>query len=193
MSIDNASYPKLLIIRGLPGSGKTSLAASIQHTLGDQVVVLDPDSIDQSNPEYAAFSQKLNSQGIDPKIHLYRFSRAKAHQAIEDHKTVIWNQPFTNLEGLQKTIANLQQYATEHDTTLPVQLVELEIDPVIAKQRIDERKAQGGHGPSDDTFKTRFLDIYQSFKNEGYPTLIISGTGNVTDATTQVINALNVL
>lgn len=190
MTIDKAPHPSLVIIRGLPGSGKTYLAAALQKSVDEDIVVLDPDSIDQTDAEYTDFSKALTAEGVDLKFHLYRYSRAKAHQGIIDRKIIVWNQPFMDFEGLTKTTHNLEAFAEENDISLPVLIVEVEIDIPVAKARIEERKARGGHGPSDETFKSRFLNIYQSFTGKGYPTTTVSGQDNIEKSISHVLDAL---
>lgn len=191
MTIQTNHHPILVIIRGVPGSGKTYLTNELQKTIGtDGVAVLDPDSIDQDTAEYSDFSQSLSAEGIDLKFHLYRYSRAKAHQAIIDNKIIIWNQPFMDFDSLEKTIVNLQTYATDNNTTLPIVIVEVEVDAKTAKTRIDERKQQGGHGPSDNTLEARFFNRYESFGSKGYDTVTINGTDPVEQSVAVVTRLL---
>ena len=171
----NMQHPILILVRGLPGSGKSYLAAALQKTIGEEAcVMLDPDGIDYESREYKDHVTAQLAEGVDPALHAYRFSRAQAYQGIEDHKIVIWNQPFTNLEIFQKMVERLETHATENHTTLPMLVVEVEIDPEIAKQRVATRKAQGGHGPSDGRFG-RFVDEYYSFASEGYNVISVRG------------------
>ena len=183
-------HPTLILIRGVPGSGKTYFAAALQQAMGkDRVVLLDPDSTDYTSREYLDLSKSLTEQGVDAKFHPYRYVRGKAHAAIEAHKILVWNQPFTNLDGFNKTVINLQNHATEHGTHLPLLVVEVEIDPATAKQRVTERKAQGGHGPSDTTFE-RFMNDYRSFSGEGYNTVVIHGKDDTAKSVATVQKAL---
>jgi predicted ABC-type ATPase len=176
------NHPILVIIRGLPGSGKSYLTAALQKSIGDKkIVALDPDSIDQTRKEYSDFSKILTSEGVDTKFHLYRFSRSKAYDAIRSHKIIIWNQPFINFDGFKKTIDNLQAYAIEHDTHLPLLVVEVETDEDTAKKRIVERKKLGGHGPSEDVF-ARFVSQYQSFSQKGHDVITVRGHGGITES-----------
>lgn len=183
-------HPTLIIVRGLPGSGKTYLAAELIKALGqDEVVMLDPDATDYDSPAYAEHTKALAADGVDPKLHAYRFLRAQAHRGIETHKTIIWNQPFTNLEIFNKMVANLRGHAAEHNTQLPILVVEVEVDPAIAKGRVAERKQQGGHGPSDQTFARR-VDDYTSFAPYGYATVSVRGDEDVTASVSRVLQAL---
>jgi hypothetical protein len=92
----NLQHPLLIIVRGLPGSGKSYLAARLHKAFGeDAVVALDPDTIDLNSQEYRDHSAALTAEGVDAMVHPYRFSLGKALQGITDHKIIIWNQPFT--------------------------------------------------------------------------------------------------
>jgi predicted ABC-type ATPase len=182
-------HPTLILIRGLPGSGKTYLSRDLQKSLGGSVVMLDPDATDYSSKEYLEHTKKLTEEGVDPKIHAYRFLRAKAQQGIAGHKIIIWNQPFTNLEIFNKMVANLRNHAAEHNTNLPILVVEVEINHQIAHQRMLERKQAGGHGPSENGFK-KFMADYTSFASEGYNTVTVGGEDEVSDSVKIVIVAL---
>lgn len=185
--------PMLIIIRGLPGGGKTFLAAALEKSFDkDHLVALDPDATDYQSPEYAAHTQALSAEGVDLKLHAYRFLRNKAYQGIAERKTIIWNQPFTNLEIFNKMMANLRLQAEEHQTQLLVLVVEVEVDPALAKQRIEERKRSGGHGPSDGTF-ARFLGDYHSFEPYGYHTVTVRGEDNVEASVATIMAAVHEL
>lgn len=184
------NHPTLILIRGLPGSGKTYLATALQESLGhDKVVVLDPDASDYSSQEYRHHSQALTAEGVDKKFHPYRFIRAKAYQAIRDHTSILWTQAFTSLEGLNKTVINLQTYAAEHDTTLPVLIVEVDVREKTARERAKKREQQTGRDVSEEAF-TRFLNDYVSFAHQGYPTVTVQGEGDVATSIAAVHTAL---
>lgn len=190
ISVYNAPHPILIIVRGLPGSGKSYLASYLRGELGgDSVVMLDPDATDYDSQAYQEHTKQLTQEGVDPKLHAYRFLRAQAYQGITDHRIIIWNQPFTNLEIFHKMTANLEAYATEHDSRLPILVVEVTVDPAVARERVEKRKQQGGHGPSETTFN-RFVSDYQSFANEGYHTVSVDGDGDVIQSVGRIIAAL---
>jgi len=189
----DSERPTLILIRGLPGSGKSYIAKALQKALGeDSVVMLDPDATDYNSKAYAAHTKALTEEGVDPKLHAYRFLRAQAHNGIAAHKIIIWNQPFTNLEIFNKMIANLEGYAAEHHTSLPILVAEVEVDHRVAKERITRRKQEGGHGPSDNTF-TRFTNDYFSFREHGYTTVALRGDDDVAMSVAAVVQALDQL
>lgn len=186
-------HPILILVRGLPGSGKSYLTEALCQKIGaDQVVVLDPDSINLEGDAYKALSEKLSAEGVDTKFHPYRYSRAQAYAGIESNKAVIWNQAFTNLDAFNKTIANLQSYATDHNTELPLLVVEVEVDPEVAKARIAERSAGGGHDVPEENF-ARFLNDYRSFVSEGYNTVIVNGQDNADQSVATIMAELEKL
>jgi thymidylate kinase len=182
--------PVLIIIRGVPGSGKSLLAAALQESLGkERVVVLDPDAIDSSSPEYHQFSEGLSAEGVDEKFHPYRWSRSRAFDAIANSKIIIWNQGFMNFDGLQKTIGSLETYAAEQNIQLPVLIVEVEISHETAKKRIAGRVASGGHDVPDDTL-TGFVERYESFAGKGYQTMTVDGQDDINNSVTKVLQVL---
>jgi predicted ABC-type ATPase len=188
--VHDIPQPLLIIIRGIPGSGKSYLAHALKTTIGEeQVVSLDPDAIDKSSQEYAALVRELTAEGVNPKLHLYRFSRAKAFDAISSKKIIIWNQPFIDFESLKKMVDRLQEYAAEHQLTLPVVIVEVEAPESLARERVLKRKEQGGHGPDDIVF-AQFIRNYTTFAGNGYPTVAVHGGDDVSLSVATILKAL---
>jgi predicted ABC-type ATPase len=182
--------PVAILIRGLPGSGKSYLAAALQQALGpDSVVMLDPDATDYQSPTYKDHVQAQTAEGVDPKLHAYRFLREQAYRGIRDHKIIIWNQPFTNLEIFQKMTDRLQEHAAENNTSLPILVIEVVADPAVAKERVEARKRVGGHGPSDATF-ARFVSEYTTASPLGYTTLPVDGEADVAASIASILQTL---
>ena len=180
-------HPLLIIVRGMYGSGKSYLATRLHTAFGeDAVVVLDPDTIDRDSQEYKDHSAAQTTQGADAAIHPYRFLQHKAFQGISDHKIIIWNQPFTNLEMFKRMIGRLEDYAAKAHTTLPMLVVEVSIDPAIAQARVTERQAAGGNSISDAVFAQR-LSEYTSFASEGYNIVAVRGDDDVATSVTTVM------
>lgn len=183
-------HPSLIIVRGIPGSGKSYLARALAHTLGEvMTVLLDPDSIDTTSPEFQTFSRQLTAEGVDEKFHLFRYSRQHAFDGILAGKILIWNQAFNNFNGLSITIDRLLEFAKDHATTLPVLIVEVEVDPALAKQRIAARVAGNGHAVSDAKLD-EFVANYTSFADKGYPTMRVQGEDNTDGSVRSIIDSL---
>lgn len=193
----NNKHPILVLVRGIPGSGKSYLASNLQAALAQKfgqkkVINIDPDATDYDSKEYLQMSQKLTADGVDLKFHPYRFIRAQAHDGIKAGQIIIWNQPFTQLDGFQKTIINLQAHASENDTNLPILVVEIVIDKQLARQRVEDRKKRGGHGPTEATF-ARFVKDYTSFAGKKYNTVVVNGADEVADSMQTIVQAIEKL
>ena len=185
--------PILIFIRGIPGSGKTYLATALVDSIGkENITVLDPDSIDLTSREYLEFSKSLTADGVDEKFHPYRWSRSLAYDAIVAKRIIIWNQAFSNFDGLQKTVVNLQAYAKEHSSDLPVLIVEVEVPEDVARTRTLEREKEIGREVSEENFNN-FVSRYVSFAGEGYECITVKGDDDVATSTTKVIQKLQEL
>lgn len=179
----------LIFIRGLPGSGKSYFAKRLARRLGDQAVLLDPDKVDQTSDDYKQHVKSQIAEGVDPKLHLYRYSRAQAFEAIKAGKIVLWNQPFSNTEIFNKVTDRFRSYATENNIELSVFIVEVNTDPEVAKTRVEARKARGGHGPSESTF-ARFMHDFTSFRGQGYPVITIDGEAPAGQSVNKILSEL---
>lgn len=175
--IESSKTATVLFVRGIPGSGKTTIAEYIKEASLSGAVVLDPDLIDYNGEDYQNHTKEQAKQGVDPKLFAYRYLRAQAYDAITDGKLVIWNQPFSNLEIFNKITARLTEHARSVKKKVNFLIVEVEVDPQLAYQRVQKRKSEGGHGPSQDRFD-QFVDDYQTFAEEGYEVEVVDGNSS---------------
>jgi deoxyadenosine/deoxycytidine kinase len=187
----------LILIRGIPGSGKSHIAQALVDELTaalgkERIIMLDPDTIDYDSEDYNAHSRALAEQGVEAKLHPFRYSRQKAHDGITGHQLVVWNQPFSNMPIFARVVGEFQRFAAEQAIDLRILIVEVEIDHQVAKQRIVTRKQQGGHGPSDDRFQS-YIDDYTGFKadGDGCHVLQVRGDDAVGTTTASIIKALH--
>jgi predicted ABC-type ATPase len=186
-------HPIVILIRGPYGSGKSYLAAALQQAIGaDNVVMLDPDAIDFKSQAYQDHVAACRAEGVDEKQIPYRFSRAQAYAGIEAHKIIIWNQPFSNLEMFGRITDRFKEHAAESGTTVPLLVVEVDIDYATAKKRVEERKARGGHGPSENTF-TRLTREYTTAAGSGYTVVSVHGEDEVSQSVAKVLERLSEL
>jgi thymidylate kinase len=185
--------PILILIRGLPGSGKSYLASALQQTIGaDNVAILDPDKIDKTSKAYTDLCATLAAEGIEEKFFPNRFLKAEGYKAIDANQVIIWNQAFTDLHGFSRSMGALQEYATAHGKRLPELVVEVEVNPDVARSRVTDREKQGGHGVPDEAF-TRFINTYQSFADKGFRTISVNGEDDIASSAATVLAALKEL
>lgn len=187
------NQPVLLIIRGIPGSGKSYFAHHLYNAIGAQdAILLDPDTTDYDGLAYKRHVEEQNKEGVDPKLHAYRFLRAQAYEGIKNSQIIIWNQPFSNLEILQKVTARLEEYATDNAKHLTIILVEVAIEPAVAKQRVIKRVKEGGHGPSENTFN-RFVNDYATAASLGYVVIPINGLESSSQSVSIVVQRITAI
>lgn len=186
---DVARHARMILVRGLPGSGKSYITAKLKDTLtNESVTVLDPDTVDTHSEQYQLHVQEQIAHGVDENLHLYRYLRGQAYEGIAAGSIIIWNQPFTNLDIFNKMVANFQIQADEHHVKLSVLVVEVDIDIETAKKRVQDRKQAGGHGPSQATFD-RFVSDYKTFAHDGYQVIPVHGN----DAEAAVLAVMHAL
>lgn len=191
-NIAQAKLPTVVLIRGLPGSGKSYLSEEILKQVGsDIVVVIDPDKIDFEAEDYLEIAKGLQADGVDERLYPYRYLRANAHRAIENDKLIVWNQAFTNLYIFNRTILNLQNHALDNGKKLNFVVVEVGIDNQTAKKRIQSRADKGGHNVSSEKFK-QFTDDYESFASQGHDGVVsVDGDGDAAEQAAKIIKAVN--
>ncbi len=188
-----SNQPVLLIIRGIPGSGKSYFARHLYEVIGaSDAILLDPDTTDYNSLAYKQHVEDQNKEGVDPKLHAYRFLRAKAYEGINNSQIIIWNQPFSNLEILQKVTARLEEYATDNAKKLTIILIEVAIKPEVAKQRVIKRIQDGGHGPSEATFN-RFANNYSTASSLGYKIIPINGLDSPAQTVPNVVQLITTI
>jgi adenylate kinase family enzyme len=131
--------PLLILIRGLPGTGKSTVAHDIEAILKDKIVILDPDTIDTESKDFLDFSDNLRGK-VDEKIFPYRYLLNKGYKALEENKIVIWGQAWTKLWGIKSALKSLR----EKSPNLKPFVIEIELPLNIAQERINHRVNKGG-------------------------------------------------
>lgn len=97
---------KIILIRGVPGSGKSTYAKKLMKTM-DNVVHFEADMYFDRDGEY-----KWKPEDV-PKSHAWCFEQAQ--KAVEDGKNVIISNTFTRLWELAKYISLAEEYKKTHE------------------------------------------------------------------------------
>src|SRR5581483_1224699 len=165
--------PHLVILRGLPGSGKSSVANKIKDALSQKIEIVDPDLIKKKDEEYINFvnHEILKEPDLEPKFLPYRYLLSKTIAFLENKKSVIWSQPFSDLEKLRYTIGKIKERTP--DLKWQTFIVDILIDKDTAIQRINDRKRLGGHGP-DDRYLDEIVSKFCPAKELGFPYLSLN-------------------
>lgn len=100
-----------LLIRGYPGSGKTTLAKSLKLKTDYSFLILDPDTIETKSKKYRNFTPRMNKNPSEEvKKYCYLFN--KAEKAIKNGENIIWTQPWSRYSEIELTIKNFAYYFT---------------------------------------------------------------------------------
>lgn len=145
----------ITLIRGLPGSGKTMLGKTMVMNYPDAVLYLNPDEVDVNSADFCAFLESDSHRPASIRTKLYRYNLQLAMSATRTGVDVIWDQPWSRVDGLVYTIDEIKSVAPES----AVSLIEVHIEPEEATRRVRERIANGGHGPSEETMD-RFIQEF---------------------------------
>ena len=176
---DNQKQATLVFVRGLPGSGKSTIVEAATKLLPeDTCAVLDPDATDYESEEYTVFCKEQLAQGVEEKLLPYRYLRSQSQGAIEEGRIIFWNQAFTNLESFKKVVNKHKEIAENADVNLTVLVVEVSVEPTVAKNRVAQRALLGGHDVAEERFN-RFIEDYRSFEDDGFIVFKLNGEENV--------------
>ena len=185
-----AGGPALIIIRGLPGSGKTFLSKALVETLGnDNVKEVNPDEIFDASEEYQDFIGQLQREepDLDSKFFPFRFLRKQALEAIQVDKIVIWDQPWSGLEKPEIVLETISK-----EIKAPVLLIEVELEAEKAMERLEKRKAEGGHGPNEEIF-SQFVKKFRSINESDSCFIKIRGDTPIEKSVFDVLEQLKIV
>lgn len=168
----------LLFVRGLPGAGKSDLVDLLLEfpPLKDSLR-LDPDRVSLADSKFVEFVRGLPIE-LSPRRQIYRFLLWQADEALRRGQHVIWEQPWRMRWGLYITIENLTFFQTGEEDIgqAPFQtvVVEVSVDPALARQRVSERFSEGRHSLSPANFE-KFVGTTESCDDLGMPSVQIDG------------------
>lgn len=150
----------LIFLRGLPGSGKTTLSNYLKELFSLSIYNPDNISIDDINridPFLISF-KKDRIKNIK-----YRFILNKVMGDILNHKNILWEQPWRKIENITITIENInKQIKYNQRKSLIFIIIEILIDKNISWSRSKNKFS------SKPEF-IKYISKYQPFNiNENY-------------------------
>jgi thymidylate kinase len=122
----------LIMIRGIPGSGKSTLSRRMLEMLGSRATEINPDEARYKNGHFDNNSE--NEAGI------FAYLDSLAKDRLRDGGVVVWQQVWTTL----KTGRNLQDHIRDKFNPGSLILIEIDIPKEVAWERIVNRESQGG-------------------------------------------------
>lgn len=132
--------PWLVMMRGYPGVGKTTLAMKMQEMVGQECVVLDPDRLNLVGKDFLAFCSLL-PEGTPSKVMPYRFLLSQAQRSLKIGHNVVWCQAWTKLWGIEHAVMSMQHEVDQ----LNVAVIEIVVPDYELRRRLDERRAKEGN------------------------------------------------
>ncbi len=145
-----------IIVRGSPGSGKSTLVESVQQRF--KFVLIDPD-ITHSNPEeFHAFVQTRVSEDkgfakLPLELQYYRFHVSKCVETLKAGTAIMWAQAWSGIDGVKLTIENIRELVSPD--ILPI-IIELTIPEEEAVQRVARRFELNQHRLTPKEFEDKF-------------------------------------
>ncbi|HSX39096.1 MAG TPA: AAA family ATPase [Candidatus Saccharimonadales bacterium] len=166
----------LVVLRGLPGSGKTVLANNLANYF--DLNVFDPDQIDKSKSDFLDFINSL-SEELPLRRKMYRYLLSQVNTDLNSGKSVIWSQPWRKIDRLVLTIKNIQHYlkpiiqydempiyTLKNELAFNVVVIELNISTEESRNRVSKRYIEGNHtwdGSNLELFNSSFEDYNLPF------------------------------
>jgi hypothetical protein len=139
--------PVLILLRGLPGAGKSTLTKEIVSSFSIQtaVEVIDPDAITPDDPHFQNFKAE-DSEPDREKVLVYRYNSYRAIQFLTLKKIVIWDQVWSKLDGLVLTVRKILGGLVgvgEDNFRLPIFVMEIHYSAEQAYIRVEGRNRKG--------------------------------------------------
>lgn len=179
----------LILVRGLPGAGKTEFSRELSSRFCEGCERLNPDEIRTKEEDYDDFINelRLRNPGVSSKYYPYRYLRNRAKRLLNKGEVVIWDQPWTWFDGIRFTVNHLDETV---EGKLQVFIIDVESDPVQAWKRVETRVEKGGHGPDKETFGN-FIKDFRTAEELPYESFLVNGQGVLEEEVDEVLLEIN--
>ena len=78
---NSVEFPKVFILGGQPGAGKSTLTSRIEESMGKNIIAINGDDFRSSHPNY---DNLIKTYGDDSVLYTQKFSNAVTEKLIED-------------------------------------------------------------------------------------------------------------
>lgn len=154
--------PHFIIIRGLPGSGKSTLAQALRDVIATPgCFVADPDDL---GDDYLDFCSGQAGEDDSRKYWPYRYLICKTEQALREGRSVVWNQAWTKVVGIECALDRVRRDLGQLDYQQVV--VDLEIPEEAAIDRIAHRTSRSRLERSMADFVASFEKIPDDWRTQ---------------------------
>lgn len=165
----------LIIVRGLPGSGKSTLTKALSNNgIPSPTLVLDPDKVNKHSAEFCDHIKKQPTN-LPEKTLIYRMLLYQTIEALKEDVTVLWEQAWSWREGIEITIEKISRALCEQEQPI-ILIFELVLCINTAQKRVEERFRQGKHPLSGIQFRKLFLNGIEPCEDLGLKTLRLDAT-----------------
>ena len=170
----------IIVMAGLPGTGKSAIAARLRREL--PAAVIDKDRIRDAlfAPDHIAYSTEQDDfcQSIMLEATAYLLNADRRQHVILDGRTF----------SRQYQIASLDAFAVAHDTSL--QIIECVCSDAVARRRLAQDVASGTHLADNRDFAL-YLAIKARYEAIREPKLVINTDNELRICVAQVLAYLN--
>ena len=139
---NSVEFPKVFVLGGQPGAGKSTLTSKIEESMGKNIIAINGDDFRSSHPNY---DNLIKTYGDDSVLYTQKFSNAVTEKLIED----LGNEKYNLIvEGtLRTTEAPLKTskllHSKGYSTNLNIVCVKPEFSYLGTLERYQEMKKNG--------------------------------------------------
>ena len=139
---NSVEFPKVFVLGGQPGAGKSTLTSRIEESMGKNIIAINGDDFRSSHPNY---DNLIKTYGDDSVLYTQKFSNAVTEKLIED----LGNEKYNLIvEGtLRTTEAPLKTskllHSKGYSTNLNIVCVKPEFSYLGTLERYQDMKENG--------------------------------------------------
>lgn len=161
---DENQQPEIIVLIGLPGSGKSTWKEKMLSKAGSDYTVISSDDIIE---DFAEKEGKSYTKVFDKYIgRASKMAKQKFNEAIKNHENVIWDQ--TNLSE-KKRRGILSQVPDGYKKIA----VAFEVNDEELKRRLDKRASETGKEIPDHVLKNMAQSYQPPSESEGFDEVFI--------------------